>query len=51
MNVVKDDQTEIDDLRRELREFRDDARIWQAVVFGIAAGLGAILGAMAMACK
>lgn len=54
LNIVNHDQDEhheIRELRNDLHAFREETRMWQAVILGIVAGLGAIIGAMAMACK
>lgn len=47
LNVVHDD--EHDQLRREIREMRDEFRAWQAITCGVVAALSLLLGAILMA--
>ena len=47
--VADDQQTAIDELREEFREFREEVRLWQAATCGVVAGISLILGALVMA--
>ena len=49
LNVVSDDQSEIDELREELNQLRDECQQWQAATMGIVAGLALIIGLIVMA--
>ncbi len=47
LNVVHDDD-EHEKLLRQLREIREEFRIWQAVTYGVVAALSLLLGAILM---